>query len=77
MSPEASLVPTVENPAAGIARMNLGEENFRMVEEAIAALVRVERKGLITRSMLDALLEELAIEVCDEWLAKQVAAGIQ
>lgn len=73
MSPEASLVPRVENPTAGIARLNLGEENFLCVEEAIAALVRVERRGLITRSMLDALLEELAIEVCDEWLARQAA----
>lgn len=58
---------------AGLARMNLGEANFRDVEYVIDSLIRLERSGLITRAKLDTMLEELATEVADEWLAKQVA----
>lgn len=56
-----------------LAKMTIGEESYRDVELVTAGLIRLERRGVISRAKLQDMLEELAGEVADEWLAKQVA----
>lgn len=60
-----------------LAKLNIGEENYQAVERVIDGLVRLELKGVISRSKMEEMIDQLAGEVADEWLAKQVACVVQ
>lgn len=59
-----------------VSRATIGDEGYRSVMRIAIELAKLERSGAITLEAMDRLIQELAEEVADEWVAKQVAMSV-